>query len=156
MKISQKTYYAALLMVIAMMASCKGGFSVNISPDSIILVQGQTTSVMVNIEPSGGFKGQVEVTVSGLPQGVTAGLLTITPGNVTGTLTLSAESSAATGMFGLTVQAAGSGTAATASLALSVVTEESRLAAFPGAEGFGAYATGGRGGRVIYVTTLNA
>ena len=31
---------------------------------------------------------------------------------------------------------------------------ESRLPAFPGAEGFGAYARGGRGGKVLFVTTL--
>jgi len=31
-----------------------------------------------------------------------------------------------------------------------------QIPAFPGAEGFGKYASGGRGGRVIYVTNLNA
>lgn len=32
--------------------------------------------------------------------------------------------------------------------------DETRLPAFPGAEGFGRYAVGGRGGQVYHVTTL--
>lgn len=34
------------------------------------------------------------------------------------------------------------------------ITQSSLLPAFPGAEGFGRYASGGRGGQVVYVTTL--
>ena len=40
-------------------------------------------------------------------------------------------------------------------LALTASAQQSSLPAFPGAEGFGMYTTGGRGGEVIHVTTLD-
>jgi len=60
--------------------------------------------------------------------------------------------------FTVTVVDGRGGTASTAvAVAVSPTPDASTpLAAFPGAEGFGAYATGGRGGSVIYVTNLNA
>ncbi len=33
--------------------------------------------------------------------------------------------------------------------------QESKTLAFPGAEGFGKYTTGGRGGEIVYVTNLD-
>ena len=37
----------------------------------------------------------------------------------------------------------------------SVIYTQSQIVAFPGAEGFGAYSKGGRGGDVLFVTNLN-
>ncbi len=40
-------------------------------------------------------------------------------------------------------------------LLFAVIYSQSQIVAFPGAEGFGAYSKGGRGGQVLFVTNLN-
>ena len=40
-------------------------------------------------------------------------------------------------------------------LLFSVIYAQSQIVAFPGAEGFGAYSKGGRGGQILFVTNLN-
>ncbi len=61
------------------------------------------------------------------------------------------------GVTGTGIDGRGGTATAAVTVAISPTPDPSApLAAFPGAEGFGAYATGGRDGSVIYVTNLNA
>jgi hypothetical protein len=80
---SQKSFLKLeLLCFIAFLLGCGGGqqgppptvadFSVSVSPNSALAVVGNTTpNVLISINPQNGFAGTVNVTLQGVPSGVT-------------------------------------------------------------------------------------
>lgn len=73
-------------------------YTLSASPSSVSVAQGGNGTSTITVTPANGFTGNVNLTASGLPSGVTA---TFKPSTVdvtgTSTLTLAASSSAATG-----------------------------------------------------------
>ncbi len=99
-----------------------GFITVSVTPASATVRQGESTLVTGSVTRGGGFAGDVAVSVTGAPAGVT-GVVTQAPvsGSSTLQVTLSVATSVAPGGYQLTVHATGSGvTAATASFALTV------------------------------------
>jgi hypothetical protein len=144
MEISPRTRAIAVL-VVAALAACSGGCSssnstpttppptpaitISTSASSLDLTQGATATIPVIVTRSGGFTGDVAVTVEGLPTGVTASALIISSAISSGTITLTALATAVVAASNLTVRGSGSGvTSVTASIALNV-----RVAAATGA-----------------------
>lgn len=81
-----------------------GSYSLTMSPAAMSVAQGATASATVNLNRVGGFAGDVALTVSGAPSGVTA---TLDPAPVTGnsaTLSVTAGTTVAPGSFTLTIQ----------------------------------------------------
>ncbi|MDF1502598.1 hypothetical protein [Roseisolibacter sp. H3M3-2] len=104
-----------------------GDFSVAVTPTTVSLQQGQTATATVNITRTGGFAAPVDVTVSGLPTGVTYQIVTTqlaarrspaafsadpVAGN-SATIRFTAAPTAATGNFTFTVNATATGIAGT-------------------------------------------
>jgi hypothetical protein len=77
-------------------------FTISASPPSQTVTQGGSTSYAVTISPTGGFTGQVGLSVSGLPGGATG---SFSPNPATGSSTLSVTTSASTptGAYTLTI-----------------------------------------------------
>ncbi|MGA7318782.1 MAG: hypothetical protein WBX22_33000, partial [Silvibacterium sp.] len=102
--------------------SAKPDFSLTASPTTLSLtagVAGQTVSVTANA--LNGFAGSVNVSLSGLPTGVTASpsTLTLTPGTAQ-SITLTAAANAAPGMATITVTGTSGSLSHTAIVVLTV------------------------------------
>jgi subtilase family serine protease len=78
------------------------GFTLSTSPGTLTFLQGASGLITITINPVNGFSGNVNLTASGLPSGVSA-LFGTNPASTTSLLTLSASSAAATGTFTVTV-----------------------------------------------------
>ena len=91
----------------------------------------------------------VSVKITGLPAGIKT---TIDETNKTVTFT---GTPIVDGVFVYTISTIGGFTTASHSGKITVIDNSAKIPSFPGAEGFGRYTTGGRGGKIFYVTNLN-
>jgi subtilase family serine protease len=108
------------------------GYALSASPGSFSLTQGSTGTSTITITPQNGFTGNVSLSASGLPNGVTASF-SPNPAISTSNLTLTATSAAATGAVNVLVTGTSGSLTSTATLTLSVVTAGNfNLSASPG------------------------
>ena len=97
------------------------GFSLGLNPATLAVTQGTNGTSTVNITRTGGFAGSVNLTASGLPNGVTAAFNPVDATGNTSTLTLTASATAATGAATVTIKGTSAGqTDQTTTLALTV------------------------------------
>jgi hypothetical protein len=93
-------------------------FTLAASPSSLTLAWGQSISTSLLISPSAGFSGAVNLSITGLPAGVTATLGA--PTGLTYPLTLTASSTAALGTVNVTINAVSVAGTPSASTAVSL------------------------------------
>jgi hypothetical protein len=108
-------------------------FSIAATPASQTIVAGQSAPYTATVTALSGFTGPVGVTVTGLPTGVTAAF---SPASITGsgssTMTLTAATNTAAGVYPLTVTGTSSGLTRTANVSLTIT--DFSLLATPGSQ----------------------
>jgi uncharacterized membrane protein len=96
-------------------------FSLNVTPNAVAIEQGGPAGVAnVAITRTGGFTGAVNLTLTGLPTGVTAAFDNAAPTGNTAVLTLTAAANAALGPATITVNGSGTPGNRSAQFALTV------------------------------------
>lgn len=95
------------------------GFSLSASPSSVTILQGTSGTSTITVTPVGGFSGNVTLSASGLPSGVTSAF-SPNPTATTSTLTLTASATAATGTSTVTITGVSGSITQTTTLSLTV------------------------------------
>jgi|GEM_PF-108982 len=95
-------------------------YSVSASPATLTVMRGATATSTINIARTGGFAGAVDLSVSGLPSGVTASFSADPTTGATRTLTLTASSTAVAGASTLTINGVGTPGTRSATVNLTV------------------------------------
>jgi regulation of enolase protein 1 (concanavalin A-like superfamily) len=90
---------------ISLTVNPQGNYILSSSPNSLAIVQGASGTSTITVTPQSGFNGNVSLSASGLPSGVTASFNPSSTASAS-TLTLTASSTATTGT--VTVRVAGS------------------------------------------------
>ena len=80
----------------------RGDFTMAVSPSSATVIQGGATSYGVSISPTGGFTGQVTLSVSGLPSGA-GGSFSPNPATTSSALSVTTSTSTPPGTYTLTI-----------------------------------------------------
>ena len=114
--------------------------------------QGTSTTTSVSVNPQYGFTGNVNLSVSGLPSGVTASFAPNPVAGITGssTLTLTASTTASLGQYNITITGKSGTVTATTTLTLGVYVPSFTLSAYGLNMGQGTSSTS-----YVYVTPQN-
>ena len=108
-------------------------FLLGASPSSQLVTQGGATNYNVTISPTGGFSGQVTLSVSGLPNGAN-GSFSPNPASTSSTLSVTTSTSTLAGTYTLTITGVSGSLTHTVMVALVVVAPDYTLSASPSSQ----------------------
>jgi len=111
-------------------------FTLSASPSSQSVAPGASTNYSVTIAAIGGFSGQVTLSMSGQPSGVTPSFAP-NPATTTSTLSVTTSTSTATGTYTLTITGVSGSQTHTTTVSLVVATPDFALAVSPSSRSVG-------------------
>jgi uncharacterized membrane protein len=133
---------------VTLVVSAAPDFTLSASPSSRTVTPGSSTTYGVTISPTGGFTGQVTLSVSGLPGGA-AGSFSPNPATNSSTLTVTTSPSTAAGTYTLTITGTSGALTHTVTVTLVVSAANFTLTASPSSR------TEKPGGSTSYSVTIS-